>query len=79
MTGSIVAPFVIVPMAFFLLAVWIGMVYWADLHPAHKEHSAHKGYGATPNPDATSAREDAPAHGEHEGGEQASRPNRRAA
>jgi hypothetical protein len=85
MTGSTLAPFVIAPLAFVLLAAWVALVYWADAHPAHEEHPAHKGRGAMPSPDAARAREDAAAHGEHEGGAQEpsrpepSRPGRRAA
>jgi hypothetical protein len=59
MTGGVVAPAVIAPMAFILLAIWLALVYWADDHPAHKEHSAHKGYGAVSRADAVRAREEA--------------------
>lgn len=81
MTGSTLAPFVIAPLAFVLLAAWVALVYWADAHPAHKEHPAHKlGRSAMPNPDDTRAREDAAAPAKHEGGAEApSRPGRRAA
>jgi hypothetical protein len=59
MTGGVVAPAVIAPMAFILLAIWLALVYWADDHPAHKEHPAHKGYGAVSRADAVRAREEA--------------------
>jgi hypothetical protein len=59
MTGGVVAPLVIAPMAFVLLAIWLAMVYWADDHPAHKEHSAHKGYGPVSRADAVRASEEA--------------------
>jgi hypothetical protein len=59
MTGGVVAPAVIAPMAFVLLAIWLAMVYWADDHPAHREHTAHKGYGVVSRADAVRAREDA--------------------
>lgn len=59
MSGGPVAPFVIAPMAFVLLAVWIAMVYWASFHPAHKQHSAHKSYGVVSREDAVRAREEA--------------------
>jgi hypothetical protein len=58
MTGGVVAPAVIAPMAFVLLAIWLAMVYWANDHPAHKEHRAHKGYGVVAKADARRARED---------------------
>jgi hypothetical protein len=58
MTGGVVAPLVIAPMAFVLLAIWLAMVYWADDHPAHREHSAHKSYGVVSRADAVRARED---------------------
>jgi hypothetical protein len=58
MTGGVIAPFVIAPMAFVLLAVWIAMVYWADDHPAHQEHSAHRGFGVVARADARRSRED---------------------
>jgi hypothetical protein len=80
MTGGVVAPLVIAPMAFILLAVWLAMVFWADDHPAHQEHSAHKGYGVVARADARRAREEAAAHDEHEGGAQeAAQSDRRAA
>jgi len=59
MTGGVVAPAVIAPMAFILLAIWLALVYWADDHPAHREHAAHKGYGAVSRADAVRAREEA--------------------
>jgi hypothetical protein len=59
MTGGVVAPAVIAPMAFVLLAIWLALVYWADDHPAHREHSAHKSYGAVSRADAVRAREEA--------------------
>jgi hypothetical protein len=59
MTGGVVAPLVIAPMAFVLLAIWLAMVYWADDHPAHQEHRAHKGYGVVSKADAARAREEA--------------------
>jgi hypothetical protein len=58
MTGGVVAPAVIAPMAFVLLAIWLAMVYWADDHPAHREHPAHKGYGVVSREDAVRARQD---------------------
>ena len=65
MSGGPLAPFVIAPMAFALLALWLTMVYWAAFHPAHKGHRAHTGYGAMNRQDAARAREDAAAHDEH--------------
>jgi hypothetical protein len=59
MTGGVVAPAVIAPMAFVLLAIWLALVYWANDHPAHREHPAHKGYGAVSRADAVRAREEA--------------------
>ena len=59
MTGGVVAPAVIAPMAFVLLAIWLAMVYWAADHPAHGEHPAHKGYGVVSREDAVRAREEA--------------------
>jgi hypothetical protein len=59
MTGGVVAPAVIAPMAFILLAIWLALVFWADDHPAHPEHSAHKGYGVVSRADAARAREEA--------------------
>ena len=59
MTGGVIAPLVIAPMAFVLLAIWLALVYWADDHPAHREHPAHKGYGVVSRADAVRAREDA--------------------
>jgi hypothetical protein len=59
MTGGVVAPAVIAPMAFVLLAIWLAMVYWADDHPAHRQHRAHKGYGVVSRADAVRAREEA--------------------
>jgi hypothetical protein len=59
MTGGVVAPAVIAPMAFILLAIWLALVYWADDHPAHREHRAHKGYGVVSRADAVRAREEA--------------------
>jgi hypothetical protein len=70
MTGGVVAPLVIAPMAFVLLAIWLAMVFWADDHPAHQQHRAHKGYGVVARADARRAREEAAARDEHEGGEQ---------
>jgi len=58
MTGGVVAPAVIAPMAFVLLAVWLAMVFWADDHPAHREHRAHNRYGVVSRADAARARED---------------------
>jgi hypothetical protein len=58
MTGGVVAPAVIAPMAFILLAIWLALVFWADDHPAHREHPAHKGYGVVSRADAARARED---------------------
>jgi hypothetical protein len=59
MTGGVVAPAVIAPMAFVLLAIWLALVFWAADHPAHREHSAHKGYGVVSRADAVRAREEA--------------------
>jgi hypothetical protein len=66
MTGGVVAPAVIAPVAFVLLAIWLAMVFWAADHPMHKEHSVHKGYGVVSNPDTTRARQESAAHDEHE-------------
>jgi hypothetical protein len=94
MTGGVIAPLVIAPMAFVLLAIWLAMVYWADDHPAHREHPAHKGYGVVSRADAVRAhqeavrfredqaraREAAAADEAHEGGgQEPSQPGRRAA
>jgi len=59
MTGGVIAPLVIAPMTFVLLAIWLALVFWADDHPAHREHPAHKGYGMVSRADAVRAREDA--------------------
>ena len=59
MTGGVVAPAVIAPMAFVLLAIWLALVFWADDHPAHREHQAHKGYGVVSRADAVRARDEA--------------------
>jgi hypothetical protein len=58
MTGGVIAPAVIAPMAFILLAVWLALVFWAADHPAHREHRAHQGFGVVSRADAVRARED---------------------
>ncbi len=49
MTGSFLVPIIVPIVAFFALAAWLGVVFWADAHPGWKKHAA------APAPEATHA------------------------
>ncbi len=47
MTGSFLVPIIVPIVAFFALAAWLGMVFWADAHPGWKAHAAASGHEGT--------------------------------
>jgi hypothetical protein len=46
MTGSSLVPIVVPIVAFCALAVWFGLVFYADAHPGWKSHQVAPGTGA---------------------------------
>jgi hypothetical protein len=50
MTGSFLVPIVVPIVAVVALAIWIGLVFWADAHPGWKAH------GVAPGSEVTGAR-----------------------
>jgi hypothetical protein len=62
MTGSALAPVIIPIVAFVFLALWIGMVFYANAHPsvhgreARAAHEEHEGLEAATREDTTQDR-----------------------
>ena len=47
MTGSSLTPIIVPIVAFIALAVWLGVVFWADAHPWWKAHGPAPGREVT--------------------------------
>ena len=67
MTGSSSAPIVIPIVAVFCLAIWLGLVYYADAHPRWKSQRAPRrpaepGQAAAPEPEEPEEPAKTPSH-----------------
>ena len=74
MTGPFLVPIITPIVAIIALAIWLGMVYWAEAHPGWKAHGTAPGPGITGVSLPTAAEP-----GEHHRGDLAPSPDRKAA